>query len=45
MQHSAVSDLVLHCLHMSHKKDTGPKWPFTVIIPMLEIILHHEESC
>ena len=26
MPHSASSDLVLHCLLMSHKKDTRLKW-------------------
>ena len=24
--HSAASDLVLHCMHMSHKKDTMLIW-------------------
>ena len=26
MQCSAVSNLVMHCLPMSHKKDAKPKW-------------------
>ena len=31
MQHSAASDLVLHCLPMSHKKDDRMLTPFTTM--------------
>ena len=37
--HSVVSDLVLHCLSMSHKKDTRHIWVKKAII-----LLSHKSS-